>query len=199
MKAIGYFLDDVDATDEDHEEYVRGLIMKYGPRCFFCDLEGHFKSDCTQFWDAVADAKHPRHKEALSVVKASRARLMNEAESRRKETAPSTFTTKKVKILPDEVVASNMEVESAGPLKVDYGLAVRTLLQNVKQELATKEVEQWLRSELESTDLREKFIILSKTPEKEDKQEPRKQGLKLNVISGRTFGMTKEGTKWSRT
>ena len=27
MKAIGYFLDDVDATDEDHEEYVRGLIM----------------------------------------------------------------------------------------------------------------------------------------------------------------------------
>ena len=28
MKAIGYFLDDVDATDEDHEEYVRGLIMK---------------------------------------------------------------------------------------------------------------------------------------------------------------------------
>ena len=61
MKAIGYFLDDVDATEEDHEENVRGLIMKYGPRCFFCNLEGHFKSDCTQFWDAVADGKHPRH------------------------------------------------------------------------------------------------------------------------------------------
>ena len=29
----------------------------------------------------------------------------------------------------------------------------------------------------------------------EDKKEPRKQVLKLNVISGRTFGMTKEGTK----
>ena len=103
MKAIGYFLDDVDATDEDHEEYVRGLIMKYSPRCFFCNLEGHFKSDCTQFWDAVADAKHPRHEEALSGVKASRARLMNEAESRRKETLPSTFTTKKVKTLPGAV------------------------------------------------------------------------------------------------
>ena len=82
MKAIGYFLDDVDATDEDHEEYVSGLIMKYGRRSFFCNLEGHFKSDCTQFWDAVADAKHPRHEEALSGVKASRARLMNDAESR---------------------------------------------------------------------------------------------------------------------
>ena len=134
MKAIGYFVDDVDATDEDHEEYVRGLIMKYGQRCFFCNLEGHFKSDCTQFWDAVADAKHPRHEEALSGVKASRARLMNEAESRRKETTPSTFTTKKVKTLPDEVVASNLEAESASPLKVDYGLAARTALQNVKQK-----------------------------------------------------------------
>ena len=70
MKAIGHFLDDVDATDEDHEEYVRGLIMKYGPRCFFCNLEGHFNSECTQFWDAVADAKHPRYEEALSGVQA---------------------------------------------------------------------------------------------------------------------------------
>ena len=69
MKAIGYFLDDVDATDEDHEDYVRGLIMKYEPKCFFCNLEGHFKSDCTQFWDAVADAKHPRDEEALSVFR----------------------------------------------------------------------------------------------------------------------------------
>ena len=66
---------------------------------------------------------------------------------------------------------------------------------SLKQELATKEVEQWVRSELKSTDLREKFNILSKTTEEEDKQEPRKQALKLNVISGRTFGMTKEGTK----
>ena len=147
--------------------------MKYGRRCFFCNLEGHFKSDCTPFWDAVADANHPRHEETLSGVKASRARLMKETEYRRKETTPNTFTTKKLKTMPDEVVA----------------------LQNVKQELATKEMEQWVRSELESTGFWEKFNILSKMTEEEDKQEPRKQGLKLNVISGRTLGMTKEGTK----
>ena len=194
MKAIGNYLDDVDATNEDHEEYVRGLIMKYGPRCFFCNLEGHFKSDCTQFWDRVADAKHPRHEEALSGVKASRARLMNEAESRRKETTPSTFTTNRMKTMPDEVVASSLEAESAGPLRVDYGFAARTALQNVQQELATKKVEQRVRSELESTDLWKKFDILSKTT-KEDTQESRKQRLKLNVISGSTFGMTEEGTK----
>ena len=154
--------------------------MKYGPRCLFCNLEGYFKSDCTHIWDAVADAKHPRHEEALSGVKASRARLMNEPESWRKETTPSTFTTKKVKTLPlpDKVAASNLEAESAGPLKVDYSLEARTALQNVKQELATKEVEQWVRSELKSTDPREKFNILSKMTKEEDKQEPRKQGLK---------------------
>ena len=82
--------------------------MRYGPRCFFCNLEGHFKSDCTQFWDSVADAKHPCHEEALSRVKASRARLMNEAESRNKEVLTGTFTTKNVKTLPDEAIASNL-------------------------------------------------------------------------------------------
>ena len=97
--------------------------------------------------------------------------------------------------VPDEVVASNLEAESSSPLKVDYGLAAKTALQNVKQDLATKEVEQWVRSELESSDLRECFNILGKTTKVEDKEEPRKQGLKLNAISGRTFGMTKEGTK----
>ena len=34
-KAIDYFLDDVDATEESHEEYVRVFLMKSGPRCFF--------------------------------------------------------------------------------------------------------------------------------------------------------------------
>ena len=69
------------------------------------------------------------------------------------------------------------------------------MLQNVKQDLATKEVEQWVRSELEKTDLRESLNTLGKTTKVEDKEEPRKKGLKLKVISGRTFGMTKEGTR----
>ena len=49
------------------------------------DEDGHFKSDCPQFWDAVAEIKHPRHEEALSGVKASKARLLSEAEARRKK------------------------------------------------------------------------------------------------------------------
>ena len=79
MKAKGHFLDDMDAADEDNEEYVRRLIRKNGSRCFFCNLKGHFKSGCNQLWDAVADAKQPCHQEALSGVKARRARPMNKA------------------------------------------------------------------------------------------------------------------------
>ena len=190
MKAIGYFLDDVDATDEDHEEYVRVLKTKYGPRCFFCNLEGQLKSDCAQFGDAMADAKHPRHDEALSGVKASRARLMNEAGSLKKEVTQGTITNQKAKNLPDDAIASSLETDSASALKVDYGLAARTALQNIQQELATKEVGQWVRSKLGNTELRENLGILGKSVKKEDNQEPKKQRLKLNVISGKTFGMT---------
>ena len=174
---------------------MRGFIIRYGPRCFFCNLEGHLKSDCTQLWDAVADAKHPRHEEALSGVKACRARLMNEAESRKKDVTSSNFTTKKVKTLPDEAMASSLEAESTVALKVDYGPAARTALQNVQQELATKEVEQWVRSELENTERRVKLDILGISTKEEDNQEPRKQGLKLNVISRKIFASTRRGTK----
>ena len=67
---------------------------------------------------------------------------------------------------------ASLEAESAGPVKVDYGLAARTALQNVQQELGTKEVEQGVRSELESKDLRGKFDILEKTTKEEDKRDP---------------------------
>ena len=82
MKAIGFSLEDEDATEVDHEDFMRGVIAKFGPRCFFCNFEGHCKSDCLQFWDAVPDIKHPRHEDPLSGVKASKARLLSEAEAR---------------------------------------------------------------------------------------------------------------------
>ena len=95
MKAIGFSLEDEDASEVDHEDFMRGVVAKFGPRFFFCNLEGHFKSDCPQLWDAVADTNHPRHAEALSGVKASKARLLSEAEARRKD-KPQALATKKM-------------------------------------------------------------------------------------------------------
>ena len=135
MKAIQYFFDHVDATDEDQKEYLRGLIKKYGPRCFFCNLERDSESDCSQIWDAVADAKYQRHEKALSIVKASRVRLMNEAEPRKKEVTQGTSTTKKLKTFPNDATASSMEAEPVSALKLDYDQAARTAaLQKVQQE-----------------------------------------------------------------
>ena len=64
-------------------------------------MEGHFKSDCPQFWDAVADIKHPRHEEALSGVKASKATLLSEAEARRKD-KPQELAAKKMQAVTEE-------------------------------------------------------------------------------------------------
>ena len=88
---------------------------------------------------------------------------MKEAESRKKEVIKGPFTTKKKKTLPDDAIALSLETDSTSALKVDYGQAARTALQNVQPELATKEVEQWVRSELKNTELREKLEILGKT------------------------------------
>ena len=50
----------------------------------------------------MADIKHPRHEKALSSVKASKARLMREAEARRKE-KPQKLATKKMHVVTEEV------------------------------------------------------------------------------------------------
>ena len=103
-----------------------GRIAKFGPRCFFCNLEGHFKSGCPQLRDAVADIKHPRHEEALSGVKASMTRLLSEAEARRKE-KPQQLATKKMQAVTEEIREPE-RVTAADNFKIDYKGAARDAL-----------------------------------------------------------------------
>ena len=155
LKAMGFSLEDEDASEVDHEDFMRGVIAKLGPRCFFCNLEGHFKPDCPQFLDAVADIKHPRHEEALSGVKASKVRPLSEAEARRKE-KPQELATKKMQAVTEETCEPE-PVTAADDFKIDYRAATRDALNRVQQELVTKEIEQKVKLELEIDKLQKKL------------------------------------------
>ena len=135
MKAKGFSHVDEDALKVDHEGFMRGVIAKFGPS-FHCNLEGHFKSDCPYFWDAVADIKHPRHLEALSGLKASKARLLSEAEARRKEKSQE-MATKKIQAVTEEIREPE-QVTAKDDFKIDYRAAARDALNRVQQELVTK-------------------------------------------------------------
>ena len=116
MKAIGFSLEDEDASEVDHED-----------------------EDCPQFRDAVAEIKHPRQEEVLSGVKASKARLLSEAEARRKE-KPQELATKKMQAVTEEMREPE-PVTAADDFKSDYREAARDALNRVQQELVTNEID----------------------------------------------------------
>ena len=187
MKAIGFSLEDKDASEVDHEDFMRGVIAKFGPRCFFCNLEGHFISDCPQFWDAVADVKHPRHEQALSIVKAIKARLLKEAEARRKEKTQE-LATKKMQAVT-EAIYEPEPVTATDDFKIDYRADARDALNRVQQELVTKEIELKVKLELENEKIQKRIS------EVEETKAPSSFRMKLNVISGQTFDTVPQGSK----
>ena len=192
MKAIALSLEDEDASEIDHEDVMRGVIAKFGRRCFFSNLEGHFKLDCPQFWDAVTDIKHPRHEEALSGVKASKARLLSDAEARREE-KPQELATKKMQAVTEETCEPE-PLTAADDFKIDYRAAARRALNRVQQELVTKEIEQKVKLKLENEKLQEK-LNFCEASDVEEAKVPSSLSMKLNVISGQRFGMVPQGSK----
>ena len=129
----------------------------------------------------MADIKHLRHEEALSGVKASKARLLSEAEASRKE-KPQELATKKMQAVTEETCELE-PVTAVDDFKIDYRAAARDALNRVQKELVTKEIEQKVKLNIfEATEVEETKALSSLS-------------MKLNVISGQRFGMVPQGSK----
>ena len=96
----------------------------------------------------MVDIKHPRHDETLSGVKAIKARLLSEAEARRKD-KPQELATKKLQAVTEEMREPE-PVTAADDFKIDYKAATRDASSRVQLELMTKEIEQKVMLELEN-------------------------------------------------
>ena len=140
----------------------------------------------------MADIKHPRHEVALSVVKASKARLLSEAEARRKD-KPQELATKKMQAVTEEIREPE-QMTAADDFKIDYRAAARDALNRVQQELVTKEIEQKVKLELENEKIQERLNAFEASEVVETKA-PSSLSKKQNVISGQTFGMVPQGSR----
>ena len=176
---------------EEHEFYS-GLIIKIGARCFFCNQEGHFTIDRILFWGAVKNRNYPKHKLALAAVQKTRNRLA-EFDLKNTESASGELSTKTVKAVTQVKAAT--EAETGNSLEINYEKAAAEATNKVKQDLATKEIEQRLKQEIEKQRLNE---TLCKTrPVSEGGENAMNSGncntLKLATV--KPFGITKIGAR----
>ena len=115
----------------------------------------------------MADIKHSRHEETLSGVKASKARLLSEAEGCRKE-KPQELAPKKMQAVTEEI--RELEpVASAEDFKIDYRAAASGALNRVQQELVTKEIEQKVKLELKNEKIQKKLNAVEASEVEETK------------------------------
>ena len=140
----------------------------------------------------MREMKHPRHEDALSGVETSKARLINAAEARRKE-KPQELATKRMQDELEET--SGMKPETAvKDFKIDSKAAAREALNRIQHELATREMEQKVKLDLENERTQYQLNAVEAFLREETKAS-RSLSMKLNVISGHKLGMVPQGSK----
>ena len=85
-------------------------------------------------------------------------------------------------------------VTAVDDFKIDYRAAARDALNRVHQELVTKEIEQKVKLELENEKIQERLNAFEAS-EVEETKAPNSLIMKLNVITGKMFGMVPQGSK----
>ena len=118
--------------------------------------------DCPLFWEAVKNQSHPKHKLALAAVQNQRNR-QTEFETKNSEAPSAELPTKTVKAVTQ--VNSAIEATARNALEINYEKAAAEAIHKVKQDLATKEIEQRLKQEIEKQKLSEPLSWSVPVPE----------------------------------
>ena len=118
--------------------------------------------DCPLFWEAVKNQSHPKHKLKLAVVQNQRNR-QTELETKNLEAPSTELPTKTVKAVTQDNNA--IEATARNALEINYAKAASEAINKVKQDLATKEIEQRLRQEIDRQRLNETLSCSVPVPE----------------------------------
>ena len=148
--------------------------------------------DCSLFWEAVKNQSHPKHKLALAAVQNTRNR-QPEFDKKYTEAPSAELPTKTVKAVVQ--VKNAIEAENKNPLEINYEKAAAEAIHKVKQDLATKEIEQRLKQEIERQKLNETLSRSMPMPEAEVGATRSGNRNTLNMVTGKPFGITKIGAR----
>ena len=192
MKSLGYAPDEEDMSQMEEHEYYSGLIIKIGARCFFCNQEGHFRMDCPLFWEAGKNQSHPKHKLTLATVQNQRNR-QTEFETKNLEAPSTELPTKTVKAVTQ--VNSAIEATARNALEINYEKAASEAINKVKQDLATKEIEQRLKQEIDRQRLNETLSCSVPVPETVAGSTKSGNCNTLKMMTVKPFGITKIGAR----
>ena len=192
MKSLGYAPDEEDMSQMEEHEYYSGLIIKIGARYFFCNQEGHFRMDCLLFWEAAKNQSHPKHKLALAAVQNQRNR-QSEFEAKNLEAPSTELPTKTVKAVTQ---ANNaIEATAKNALEINYEKAASEAINKVRQDLATKEIEQRLKQDIERQKMNEALGCSQSIPEAVAGSTKIGNCNTVKKVTGKPFGITKIGAR----
>ena len=110
-----------------------------------------------------------------------------------KEAATGELSTKTSKAVTQ--VKDATETETSNSLEIIYEKPASEAINEVKQNLATKEIEQRLKQEIEKKRLNETVCMTRPEPESGENSMSRGNCNTLKMVTGKTFGITKIGER----
>ena len=140
----------------------------------------------------IQEPESPKYKLALAVVQNQRNR-QTELKTKNLETPSAELPTKTVKAVTK--VNTAIEATAWNALEINYEKAAAEAINEVKQDLAAKEIEQRLRQQFERQKLNE--TISCSVPEPEAVAGSTKSGNcnTLKMVTGKPFGISKIGAR----